>query len=54
MIDVFKAVFGGIVSTLSSITILGVSLWDLSLGFTVLGIAIASLRSLFHAGSGGD
>ena len=54
MIDVFKTLFSGIVGTLSSIVVFGVSLWDLSLGLAVLGIAISALRSLFHAGSGGD
>lgn len=54
MIDVFKAVFSGIVSTLSNIVVFGISLWDLSIGFTVLGISIAAFRSFFQAGGGGE
>lgn len=47
MLDVFRNVFDGIVNTMSDIRILGVTLWDFSIGISILALAIAVFLRFF-------
>lgn len=47
MLDVFSALFSGIVDTMSSIEFLGITLWQYSIGLSILALAIALFLRLF-------
>lgn len=47
MLNVFKRVFDGIVDTMSSIEFLGITLWDYSVGLSILALGIAVFLRFF-------
>lgn len=56
MLESLAAVFRGIVYTMSGVHFLGISLWDYSVGLSVLALCIGAYRSFFGSGDsrGGD
>ena len=47
MLDIFSQIFQGIYSTMSDIKFLGISLWDYSIGLSVMALGIAVFLRLF-------
>ena len=56
MLETLASVLLGIVNTMSSIHFLGISLWDFSIGLSVLCLCISAYHSFFGSSgkSGGD
>lgn len=47
MLDTFRNVFDGIVNTMSGIHFFGLSLWDYSIGISILALSIAVFLRFF-------